>query len=394
MRYFVYHCSILSINIGETFRRIIGKAVSWVLKSDIQEAAGPLQVCTGLKSGAEAAVHYMREQFQLETTEAVILVDASNAFNSVNRAALLHNIQIICPEFSTIAVNMYRTDCRLFVSGTEIASSEGTTQGDNLAMSLFAMATLPVLRWLQQHTAVHQVWLADDATGAGDLKSLPKWWLDIVSEGEKYGYYVNAAKSCLVLKSSDLLREASHLFGETEITLKTDGQRHLEAVLGGEEFQVSYIKHLVEEWGSMLKNLVEYAKSQPHAAYASFTHGVRHKFTYFMRTMEISNYLAPLDELLTRDFIPTLFGGPISPIERESIALPVKYGGLGIPILTELAKKEYCTSLIVTQHTVTAMKFQSDHQITDVEEKLKFELKLVLEKRIAEYTEHQSDILK
>ncbi|MCP4494129.1 MAG: hypothetical protein GY820_43525, partial [Gammaproteobacteria bacterium] len=123
------------IGIGETFRRIVGKAVSWVLKSDIQEVAGPLQVCTGLKIGAEAAVHYMRKQFQLETTEAVILVDASNAFNAVNRSALLHNIQIICPEFSTITINMYRTDCRLFVSGTEIASSEGTTQGDNLAMS-------------------------------------------------------------------------------------------------------------------------------------------------------------------------------------------------------------------------------------------------------------------
>jgi hypothetical protein len=60
---------VQTIGIGETLRsKIIEKAVSWVLKSDIQEAAGPLQVFTGLKSGAEAAVHYMREQFRQNGT--------------------------------------------------------------------------------------------------------------------------------------------------------------------------------------------------------------------------------------------------------------------------------------------------------------------------------------
>ena len=58
---------------GETFRRIIGKTIGWILKLDIQEVAGPLQTCTGLKSGAEAAVHYMQEQYRVESSEAVIL---------------------------------------------------------------------------------------------------------------------------------------------------------------------------------------------------------------------------------------------------------------------------------------------------------------------------------
>ena len=97
----------------------------------------------------------------------MILVDASNAFNSVNRQALLHNVRVICPELSIIAINMYRTTCRLFDGGSEILSQEGTTQGDNLAMSLFAIATLPVLRKLEDHEQVAQVWLADDATEVG-----------------------------------------------------------------------------------------------------------------------------------------------------------------------------------------------------------------------------------
>ena len=37
--------------------------------------------------------------------EAVLLIDANNAFNSLNREAALHNIQILCPSFATILIN-------------------------------------------------------------------------------------------------------------------------------------------------------------------------------------------------------------------------------------------------------------------------------------------------
>ena len=96
----------------------------------------------------------MREAFDVDAAEAVILVDATNAFNSLNRAALLHNIQILCPPLSTIAVNMYRKPARLIITGGgEIASSEGTTQGDNLAMSLYALGTAPILNKLRKHAS-------------------------------------------------------------------------------------------------------------------------------------------------------------------------------------------------------------------------------------------------
>ena len=81
------------IGIGETVRRIIGKAIAHTITEDIQDAAGPLQVCASHISGCEAAVHAMRQVYESQQTEAVILVDASNAFNSLNREAALRNIQ-------------------------------------------------------------------------------------------------------------------------------------------------------------------------------------------------------------------------------------------------------------------------------------------------------------
>ena len=48
------------IGICETARRIISKAVLHVTKPDLQEAAGPLQLCAGQIAGIEAAVHAMQ----------------------------------------------------------------------------------------------------------------------------------------------------------------------------------------------------------------------------------------------------------------------------------------------------------------------------------------------
>jgi hypothetical protein len=52
--------AIRPIGIGEVLRRITAKAVTRLLKSDIQMAAGSLQTCSGTESGIEAAIHAMK----------------------------------------------------------------------------------------------------------------------------------------------------------------------------------------------------------------------------------------------------------------------------------------------------------------------------------------------
>ena len=99
-----------------------------VIKPDVIDASGSLQVCAGLKSGSEAAARAMQSIFEADETDAVLLIDASNAFNALNRAAALHNITVLCPSMSTYAINTYREPARLFLSGGgELKSTEGTT---------------------------------------------------------------------------------------------------------------------------------------------------------------------------------------------------------------------------------------------------------------------------
>ena len=86
------------IGVGEVLRRIIRKVIVSVVRNDITSSVGSLQVCAGHEAGCEAAIHAMHTIFEDEKTEAVLLVDADNAFNSVNRQVFLHNICIICPQ--------------------------------------------------------------------------------------------------------------------------------------------------------------------------------------------------------------------------------------------------------------------------------------------------------
>ena len=78
------------IGIGDVLRRIIGKAVNNVLGNYLISVAGGLQLCVGQEGGAEAGIHGMREIFEDDDTEWLIQVDANNAFNTLNRAVLLH----------------------------------------------------------------------------------------------------------------------------------------------------------------------------------------------------------------------------------------------------------------------------------------------------------------
>ena len=91
------------IGIGEVVRRIIAKAVLSVVTGDIQRAAGALQLFAEQISGVEAAIHSMWSIYAEVSSEGVLLIYASNAFNS---AVVLRNIQYTCPTFCS---NFYHT---------------------------------------------------------------------------------------------------------------------------------------------------------------------------------------------------------------------------------------------------------------------------------------------
>ena len=88
------------IDVGEMLQKIVGKVVLSVIKPEIMSSVGNLQLCASQAGRCEAAVHVMSDIFQEETTDAQLLGDADNAFNSLNRKVLLYNIQYLCLPMS------------------------------------------------------------------------------------------------------------------------------------------------------------------------------------------------------------------------------------------------------------------------------------------------------
>ena len=61
------------------------------------EVAGCQQLCAGQKSPCEAIVHCVREYYDSGDAEGFLCIDATNAFNALNREIVLRNTLHLCP---------------------------------------------------------------------------------------------------------------------------------------------------------------------------------------------------------------------------------------------------------------------------------------------------------
>ena len=171
------------IGVGKVCRRLIGKAILSVIRSEVLEITGCLQLCAGQSSACEAIIHAVRHLYnEAGDDDGLLFIDASNAFNALNRGLALRNILYLCPSLGRVLINMYRTDTSLFIDGVTLFSKEGTTQGDPLAMAMFAVATVPLIKELSSRVSVKQLWYADDATSLGSLLEIRRWW-DYINRG-------------------------------------------------------------------------------------------------------------------------------------------------------------------------------------------------------------------
>ena len=90
-----------------------------------------------------------------------------------------------------------------------------------------------------------------------------------------------------------------------------------------------------------IQKLTNIAKTQPQAAYCCYVNGFVHKFTYIMRTIpDFSTLPYPLDGAIN-EFIKVLLDGyDFSTLERKLWSLPVRLGGMGISIPSQISDEQ------------------------------------------------------
>ena len=178
--------------------------------------------------------------------------------------------------------------------------------------------------------------------------------------GPDYGYQPNAAKTCIIVKE-EYLAQAVTLFEGTGISITQEGKRYLGAAIGTESFVKKYVDDKVASWVEEIYSLCQIAQSQPHAAYAAFTHGVMSKWNFVFRTIpNIQNSLQPLADIIQRHFLPTITGqNPFSQQLHSLMALPARTGGIGIRNPVSEATAQHKASLKITQPLVELILKQS-----------------------------------
>ena len=134
-----------------------------------------------------------------------------------------------------------------------------------------------------------------------------------------------------------------------------------EQLIGAETFKEKYVREKVATWVQEVNCLVQIAESQPHAAYAAFTHGLASKWTFLARTVpDVSHLFQPLEDAIRQRFLPTLTGqNHFNDSVRSLIALPTCLGGLGITNPVTEAAKQHDISHKVTAPQVNLIVEQS-----------------------------------
>ena len=212
------------IGVGESFQRKCAKTMNIVTGDDVKEVFNSDHLSSGAKAGSEASVHAMKSLFEEHCTDGwgLLLGDADNAFNRINRPAMLWNVRVFWSRCSIFLFNSYRGYALLIIKGSNefILSKEGITQGDSLGMKAYGIGQLPLTRKLKNLLLYIQSWFADDSSCAGPLENIVSWIEKLSIEGPKSGYYLQLEK-CNCIVHPDFEVQANNIFSKLNVNVVT-----------------------------------------------------------------------------------------------------------------------------------------------------------------------------
>ena len=114
--------------------------------------------------------------------------------------------------------------------------------------------------------------------------------------GPPLGYVPNAKKCWLIIKP-EREQATREVFRDTAINVTIEGHKH---PLGSRSFLEEYVGEKVDKRVNEVTKLADFAILQPRASCAVFTFGLRHHWTYFLRTLpDIVELLEPVEGVIT-----------------------------------------------------------------------------------------------
>lgn len=341
---------IRPIAVGTTYRRLAAKCCCKAVSETLRDYFQPVQLGFGSKCGCEAAVHALRAFITRKEGEVLLKVDVRNAFNSVDRGALLTQVKEKTPEIFNFVWQCYSTRSKLLFKNNLLFSSVGCQQGDPLGPALFSLAIHPIINSLNSK---FNAWYLDDGTLGGKEDEVFEDLRVLTEKFAQLGLTLNFSKCELFFLDNCVQKDAIlSKFQTLAPDIKVVDQSSL-VLLGSpimDEAFPGYINERHENFSNYSERLL---KINPHMAYTiiKFCLFVP-KFTYILRCCPLWKYpnlLAKLDNLL-KSTVSSIFNIELDDRQWTEASLPIRHGGIGIRQISKIALPAFISSTYSTQN--------------------------------------------
>ena len=287
-----------------------------------------------------------------------VFIDATNAFNLVNRDKALDAMERECPELATVFRALYNGATKVWLRNedddwTSILAQMGCVQGCVMGPCVFGFSTLDA------YVAVKDS-LRDCANGFfgaflddGGLSAAHDYARRALAtylvEGAECGLNVNFAlgKTEILLgvcNSAEEVERRIQGYGALNVPREnirihpqdggdeeTYGYVHLGVPVGSRAFQLRALSRMVDEFETLSRLLRELKNPQQEWVLAYWV--LRQKFPYWLRHMcpSVTGVVAPRIDRIMRDTLSPIVGNNLEGEHVwEQMRLPIKSCGFGI----------------------------------------------------------------
>ena len=356
------------VAIGLAMRRVSSKIANAAALAEAMEYFKGHQVGVGTPNGLDGVAHALQQVLEAydyftvnpELQKYLLLVDFSNAFNSVERKFIFRQVWKCCPSISKYVEWCYRASAYIFTMDGEFLcwSKSGVQQGDPLGPLLFSL----VLQLLVDQLKLRfpdldlNAWYLDDGTIVGTKQTLLLLLPILVEEGAKLGLHLNREKTIVwcLHENTDMVSEVSErlidytAFAQWAIPCTSSAHKTLGSPFGSKSGCDLLLLRKVKKIECIMEGVIDLDSTQAKY-YLFMVSGIYARYNYWLRTVPAShmeNTLLELDKLWSKVVATLLPGIVIDDWLAARLSLPFSLSGVNLPIPSKVAKCAYVGSVI------------------------------------------------
>ena len=338
---------------------LVSKCATRAVLPDTLSILSPLQVGVGLSGGCDAVLHSILSVIHdtniPSENKFTLLVDFSNAFNSIDRAALFKEVRYRLQQIAAWTECSYGSQPILLLDDCPIYSCCEVQQGDPLGPLGFALVLQPVIENIKEEVPsfLINVWHLNDGTLCGTEEELAIALSIIETEGSSHGLFLNREISLIYTPmNSSIIHPKLHDIPSTSV-----GFSLLGSPIGPSGFCEETVTRQIHNVQEMVARLRDLENSQLETILLRSCLALP-KVSRALRTCPpclIPKALDAFDDLLT-GALSDLAGSPVPNWSWLKASLACSLGGLNIRSASRHASTAYIGSLHQCQALVTKIR--------------------------------------